>query len=32
VQSELAARILRALNEQGAGTGLHLVEQDLCRQ
>jgi DNA-binding GntR family transcriptional regulator len=32
LQAELAARILRALNEQGAGTGHHLVEQDLCRQ
>jgi DNA-binding GntR family transcriptional regulator len=32
LQAELAGRILRALNEQGAGTGLHLVEQDLCRQ
>src|ERR1700681_95508 len=31
LQAELAARILRALNEQGAGTGHHLVEQDLCR-
>ena len=32
LQAELAARILRALHEQGAGTGHHLVEQDLCRQ
>jgi DNA-binding GntR family transcriptional regulator len=31
LQAELAGRILRALNEQGAGTGHHLVEQDLCR-
>ena len=32
LQAELAGRILRALHEQGAGTGHHLVEQDLCRQ
>jgi DNA-binding GntR family transcriptional regulator len=32
LQAELATRILRSLNEQGAGTGHHLVEQDLCRQ
>ena len=32
LQAELAARILRVLHEQGAGTGHHLVEQDLCRQ
>ena len=32
LQAELAARILRALHEQGAGSGHHLVEQDLCRQ
>ena len=32
LQAELAGRILKALNEQGAGTGHHLVEQDLCRQ
>jgi DNA-binding GntR family transcriptional regulator len=32
LQAELAGRILRALNEQGAGTGHHLVEQELCRQ
>src|SRR5437660_8854399 len=32
LQAELAGRILKALNEQGAGTGYHLVEQDLCRQ
>jgi DNA-binding GntR family transcriptional regulator len=32
LQAELAARILRALHEQGVGTGHHLVEQDLCRQ
>jgi DNA-binding GntR family transcriptional regulator len=32
LQAGLAGRILRALNEQGAGTGHHLVEQDLCRQ
>src|SRR5947207_11910012 len=32
LQAELAARILRSLHEQGAGSGHHLVEQDLCRQ
>jgi DNA-binding GntR family transcriptional regulator len=32
LQAELAARILRSLHDQGAGTGHHLVEQDLCRQ
>jgi len=32
LQAELAGRILKALNEQRAGTGHHLVEQDLCRQ
>jgi DNA-binding GntR family transcriptional regulator len=32
LQAELAGRILRALHEQGAGAGHHLVEQDLCRQ
>src|ERR1700681_2443629 len=32
LQAELASRILRSLNEQGAGTGHHLVEQDLCRR
>jgi DNA-binding GntR family transcriptional regulator len=32
LQAELAGRILKVLNEQGAGTGHHLVEQDLCRQ
>jgi len=32
LQAELAGRILKALNEQGAGSGHHLVEQDLCRQ
>src|SRR2546423_14765415 len=32
LQAELAGRILKALNEQGAGSGHRLVEQDLCRQ
>jgi DNA-binding GntR family transcriptional regulator len=32
LQAELAARILRSLHEQGAGTGHHLVEQDLCQR
>jgi len=32
LQAELAARILRSLHEQGAGSGHRLVEQDLCRQ
>jgi DNA-binding GntR family transcriptional regulator len=32
LQTELAARILQLLNEQRAGPGHHLVEQDLCRQ
>jgi DNA-binding GntR family transcriptional regulator len=32
LQSDLAARILRMLKEQGAGPGHHLVELDLCRQ
>jgi DNA-binding GntR family transcriptional regulator len=32
LQSDLAARILRLLKEQGAGPGHHLVELDLCRQ
>lgn len=31
LQSDLAARILRLLKEQGAGPGYHLVELDLCR-
>ncbi|MBL8642771.1 MAG: GntR family transcriptional regulator [Rhodospirillaceae bacterium] len=30
LQSELAARILRLLKEQGSGPGYHLVELDLC--
>ena len=32
LHAELAARILRALHDQGMGVGHHLVEQDLCRQ
>ena len=32
LQAELAARILRSLHEEGASTGHHLVEQDLCRR
>lgn len=32
LQSDLAAKILRLLKEQGAGPGHHLVELDLCRQ
>lgn len=32
LQTELAGRILQLLKEQGAGTGHHLVEQELCRQ
>ena len=32
LQADLAARILRMLQEQGAGAGFHLVELDLCRQ
>ena len=32
LQSDLAARILRMLKEQGAGPGHHLVELDLCRE
>lgn len=31
LQADLAARILRALKEQGAAPGYHLVELDLCR-
>ena len=31
LQTDLAARILRLLKEQGAGPGHHLVELDLCR-
>jgi DNA-binding GntR family transcriptional regulator len=31
LQSELAARILHLLKEQGAGPGHHLVEQELCQ-
>src|ERR1700745_3874393 len=32
LHTELAARILRSLHDQGAGVGHHLVEQELCRQ
>jgi DNA-binding GntR family transcriptional regulator len=32
LQSDLAARILHMLKDQGAGPGHHLVELDLCRQ
>jgi DNA-binding GntR family transcriptional regulator len=32
LQSDLAAKILRMLKEQGVGPGYHLVELDLCRQ
>lgn len=32
LQTDLAARILRLLSEQGAIPGHHLVEQDLCQQ
>ena len=32
LQMELAGRILRHLKNLGAGTGHHLVEQELCRQ
>lgn len=32
LQSDLAARILRMLQAQGAGPGHHLVELDLCRE
>jgi len=31
LQSELAARILRVLKEQGAAPGHHLIELELCR-
>lgn len=31
LQTDLAARILRMLKDQGAGPGHHLVELDLCR-
>jgi DNA-binding GntR family transcriptional regulator len=31
LQTELAARILRLLKDQGAGPGHHLVEQELCQ-
>jgi DNA-binding GntR family transcriptional regulator len=31
LQTDLAARILRLLKDQGAGPGHHLVELDLCR-
>lgn len=32
LRTELAGRILHLLKEQGADTGYHLVELDLCRQ
>lgn len=32
LQSDLASRILRMLQAQGAGPGHHLVELDLCRE
>lgn len=32
LQSDLAARILKMLKDQGAGPGHHLVELDLCKQ
>jgi DNA-binding GntR family transcriptional regulator len=32
LQTDLAARILRSLKDQGAGAGYHLVELDLCAQ
>jgi DNA-binding GntR family transcriptional regulator len=32
LQSDLAARILRKLQAEGAGSGYHLVELDLCRE
>lgn len=32
LQADLARQILQLLKEQGAGSGYHLVEQDLCRQ
>jgi DNA-binding GntR family transcriptional regulator len=32
LHSDLAARILRSLHDQGAGAGHHLVERDLCQE